>query len=105
MSMLRRVKPSSSSISSANSSEYDIETAQKPQQSKTMNASISSPPRSESMAYSVSPANDLWSKVMYNVMYNTKVFVGGMGLVLVVFVLILDGMDGGSSVGHGGLRL
>lgn len=42
---------------------------------------------------------------MYHVRYNTKVFVGGVGLVLVVLVLILDGMDGGSSVGHGGLRL
>lgn len=44
---------------------------------------------------------------MYHVRYNTKVFVGGVGLILVVLVLILDGMDasGGGNVVHGGLRL
>ena len=43
---------------------------------------------------------------MYHVRYNTKLFVGGVGLILVVLVLILDGMDVGSgNVVHGGLRL
>jgi hypothetical protein len=97
MSMLRRQSKAPSSSSSVSSQQdYDIE---------IQNKMITSPPRSESMAYSVSPANDAWSKIMYHVRYNTRVFVGGVGMIMVVLILILDGMDGGSSVGHGGLRL
>jgi hypothetical protein len=90
-------KPNKSS-SSYNSYESDIE-------SSTMNSSIPVPPRSESMAYSVSPATDAWSKLTYHIRYNTKVFVGGVGLILVVLLFILDGMDGGRSASNGGLRL
>jgi len=57
------------------------------------------------MAYaSANPASDLWSRLIYHVRFNTKVFVGGVGLVLVVLVLIVDGMGGGGVSTHGGLR-
>ena len=77
------------------------------------NSNITSPPRSQSMAYAAaSPANTLWSKLVYYVRFNTKAFVAGVGLLLVVLVLITDGIGGGAgggvsiaSAAHGGLRL
>ena len=57
------------------------------------------------MAYAANPTYDLWSRLLYHVRFNTKLFVGGVGLVLVVFVLIADGMGGGGVSTHGGLRL
>ena len=42
---------------------------------------------------------------MYHLRYNTKVFMGVVGLIFVVFVLILDDTNGGVGGKHGGLRL
>lgn len=72
-----------------------------------VNVNLTSTQRSESMAYaSANPASDLWSRLIYHIRFNTKVFVGGVGLVLVALVLIVDGMGGGRGVStHGGLRL
>lgn len=38
-----------------------------------------------------------WSKFVYYVRYNTKTFVIGVGLVLVMLVLLMDSSEGGSS--------
>lgn len=42
---------------------------------------------------------------MYHLRYNTKLFVGGIGLIFVVFLLIADETGGGVGGKHGGLRL
>lgn len=95
--MLRRNKPlSSSSLASLgnNSSSHsiDIESSQSENTPNKMKAEIASLPRSESMAYAGhSPAGALWSKFVYYVRFNTKAFVAGVGLLLLVVVFLTEG--------------
>lgn len=62
---------------------------------------IPAPPRSESMAYaSHSSAGTLWSKFVYWVRFNTKTFVAGVGVILLVLVMLTDqGTEVASSTG------
>lgn len=65
-----------------------------------MKAEIPTPPRSESMAYAAhSPASTIWANFMHFVRFNTKTFVAGVGMILLVLVYITDGMDGAGSPG------
>lgn len=63
-------------------------------------AEIPPAPRSESMAYAAhSRAATLKSKFVHFIQFNTKAFVAGVGLLLVVLVLVTEGMDEGSGGG------
>ena len=70
-----------------------------------MKAEIPSPPRSESMAYSAhSPLSNMWSKFMHYVRYNTKAYIGGLTLLLLVIVMLTDGGNGSIASNHSLIR-
>ena len=98
-SSLASLNNTSSSHSNSSAQQIDIESSQTNSAENNIIDMNDEMQRSESKAYAAhSSVGTLWAKFVYYVRFNTKAFVAGVGMILLVLVLLTDGGSGPGGV-------